>query len=58
MLPFRKSGRRFCRVSESSQAVKKALEFNETEYSGRTIYVSKAGDREGRLSPIQLLMST
>ena len=37
--------------------MKKALEFNETEYSGRTIYVSKAGDREGRRSPLQCLMN-
>jgi len=33
---------------KDDEAVKKALEFNETEYSGRTIYVSKAGDREGK----------
>ncbi|CAE7860514.1 PABN3, partial [Symbiodinium necroappetens] len=33
---------------KDEEAVKKALEFNETEYSGRTIYVSKAGDREGK----------
>eukprot|EP00439_Symbiodinium_sp_Y106_P070160 s2201_g12.t1 len=33
---------------KDEEAVKKALEFNGTEYSGRTIYVSKACDREGR----------
>eukprot|EP00439_Symbiodinium_sp_Y106_P071662 s2201_g12.t3 len=33
---------------KDEEAVKKALEFNGTEYSGRTIYVSKACDREGK----------
>ena len=33
------------------QAVKKALEFNETDYNGRRIYVSKAS--EGRDAPLR-----
>jgi RNA recognition motif-containing protein len=32
---------------KTEEGVKKALEFNETDYGGRTIYVSKAGEGGG-----------
>ncbi|CAE6970939.1 unnamed protein product [Symbiodinium sp. CCMP2592] len=40
---------------KDEEAVKKALEFNKTGYSGRTIYVSKACDREGGWQPTDVM---